>query len=150
MPYFDALKVYSCGKDCEKRRIACNKQFLLFSQCFLPYKALFFHFKCTLKCRLQTLKSSSTVGKGYRVPQELLPRTALQTTPTRLSQKFNYFLFRPQNFFCWNTPSEKIEGCLGTMHWIHMTLTFDLPIQVSCETFKWHIYARWRKNCKFI
>ena len=33
--------------------IACNKQFLLFSQCFLHYVALIFHFKYTLKCRLQ-------------------------------------------------------------------------------------------------
>ena len=36
-----------------KGEIACNKQFLLFSQCFLRYMALIFHFKCTLKCRLQ-------------------------------------------------------------------------------------------------
>ena len=36
-----------------KGDIACNKQFLLFSQCFLPYMVLIFHFKCTLKCRLQ-------------------------------------------------------------------------------------------------
>ena len=36
-----------------KGEIACNKQFLLFSQCFLPYTVLIFHFKCTLKCRLQ-------------------------------------------------------------------------------------------------
>ena len=36
-----------------KGEIACNNQFLLFSQCFLPYMALIFHFKCTLKCRLQ-------------------------------------------------------------------------------------------------
>ena len=35
-----------------KGEIACNKQFLLFSQCFLPYMALIFHFKCTFKCRL--------------------------------------------------------------------------------------------------
>ena len=35
------------------REFACNKQFLLFSQCFLPYMALIFHFKCTLKCCLQ-------------------------------------------------------------------------------------------------
>ena len=27
-----------------KGEIACNKQFLLFSQCFLPYVALIFHF----------------------------------------------------------------------------------------------------------
>ena len=33
--------------------IACNKQFLLFSQCFLPYMTLIFHFECILKCRLQ-------------------------------------------------------------------------------------------------
>ena len=32
-----------------KGEIACNKQFLLFSQCFLPCIALMFHFKCTLK-----------------------------------------------------------------------------------------------------
>ena len=36
-----------------KGEIACNKQFLLFPQCFLPYMALIFHFKCTLKCCLQ-------------------------------------------------------------------------------------------------
>ena len=38
-----------------KGEIACNKQFLLFSQCFLPCRALIFHFKCTLECRLQFL-----------------------------------------------------------------------------------------------
>ena len=31
-----------------KGEIACNNQFLLFSQCFLPYMALIYHFKCTL------------------------------------------------------------------------------------------------------
>ena len=36
-----------------KGEIACNKQFLLFSQCFLLYMVLICHFKCTLKCRLQ-------------------------------------------------------------------------------------------------
>ena len=53
MPHFDALKIYTCGKHCEKRRIACNKQFLLFWHCFLPYMELIFHFKCTLKCHQQ-------------------------------------------------------------------------------------------------
>ena len=33
-----------------KGKIACNKQFLLCSQCFLPYMALIFHLKFTLKC----------------------------------------------------------------------------------------------------
>ena len=36
-----------------KGEIACNKQFLLFSQCFLPCIALIFHTKCILKCCLQ-------------------------------------------------------------------------------------------------
>ena len=36
-----------------KREIACIKQCLLFSQCFLPFIVIIFHFKCTLKCRLQ-------------------------------------------------------------------------------------------------
>ena len=31
-----------------KGEIACNKQFLLFSQCVLYYLALIFHFKCNL------------------------------------------------------------------------------------------------------
>ena len=35
MPHFYLLKIYSCGKHCEKRRNC--KQFLLFSQYFLPY-----------------------------------------------------------------------------------------------------------------
>ena len=38
-----------------KGEIACYKQFLLFSQCFLPCMALVFHFKCTLKFRLQSV-----------------------------------------------------------------------------------------------
>ena len=50
MPHLDLLMICTCGKHCEKRR---NMQFFLFSQCFLPYMALIFHSKCTLKCRLQ-------------------------------------------------------------------------------------------------
>ena len=36
----------------KKGEIAYNKQFLRFSQCFLPCMVLIFYFKCTLKCRL--------------------------------------------------------------------------------------------------
>ena len=53
IPHFDALKVYSCRNIVRKGEIACNKQFLLFSQHSLPYMVIIFHFKCTLKCRLQ-------------------------------------------------------------------------------------------------
>ena len=56
--------------------IACNKQFLLSSQCFLHYLVLIFHFKCTLKCPLQlvsiltSLKFCSLVTFGqYSAPQ---------------------------------------------------------------------------------
>ena len=35
-----------------KGEIACKKQFLFLSQCFLPNMAPIFHFKCILKCRL--------------------------------------------------------------------------------------------------
>ena len=55
MLHFDALKIYNCDKHLRNREIACNKQFLLFSQCFLPYMALNFHFKCSLNCCLQFL-----------------------------------------------------------------------------------------------
>ena len=37
----------------KKGEIACNKQFLLFSLCFLSYMILIFHFKYALKCCLQ-------------------------------------------------------------------------------------------------
>ena len=32
-----------------KGEIVCDKQFLLFSECFLSYMVLIFHFNCTLK-----------------------------------------------------------------------------------------------------
>ena len=41
------------GKHCEKGKIACNKQSLLFSQCFPACMVLIFHFKSTVKYRLQ-------------------------------------------------------------------------------------------------
>ena len=66
MPHFDALKIYSCGKYCEKRINCFDKQFLLFSQCFLPYMVLIFHFKCTLKCCLQFV-SIWTSQKFFRL-----------------------------------------------------------------------------------
>ena len=53
MLHFDELNIYSCAKHCEKGEIACNKQFLLFTQPLLLCMALIFHFECTLKCCLQ-------------------------------------------------------------------------------------------------
>ena len=58
MPHFDTLKRHIVGENIVKKgEIACYKQFLRFSQCFLPYMALIFHFECTLKCRLQFVSS---------------------------------------------------------------------------------------------
>ena len=49
MPHFDALKYITVENIVRKGELACNKQFLLLSQCFLHYMTLIFHFKCTLK-----------------------------------------------------------------------------------------------------
>ena len=63
MPHFDARKIYTALENiARKGEIACNKQFLLFSQCFLPYMALTFHFKCILKCRLQFVSIQTSVN----------------------------------------------------------------------------------------
>ena len=40
MPHFDTLKIYKAVENIvRKGEIACDKQFLLFSQCILPYMA---------------------------------------------------------------------------------------------------------------
>ena len=52
MLHFDALMIYNCENLARTGEIACNKQFLLFLQCFLPSMVFHFQFKCTLKCCL--------------------------------------------------------------------------------------------------
>ena len=52
-----------------KGEIACNKQFLLFSQCFLPYMALIFHFKpiiiqCSILKHQRYIAMENIVRKG--------------------------------------------------------------------------------------
>ena len=49
------LKNKSFENTVGKGEIACNKQFLLFSQCFLPIWRTFCHFLQIQNCRLQTL-----------------------------------------------------------------------------------------------
>ena len=46
----------------KKGEIVCNKQFLLFTQCFLTYMVLFSHFKCTLIGCLQFLSVWTSQG----------------------------------------------------------------------------------------
>ena len=50
MPHFDTLEIYIAVENIvTKGEIAWNKQFLLFSECFLPYMALIFHLKCFIQ-----------------------------------------------------------------------------------------------------
>ena len=64
MWHFDTLESCIAVENIlRKRENACNKQFLLFSQCFLPYMTPIFHFESTLKCRLQMLSSRTGHSK---------------------------------------------------------------------------------------
>ena len=51
---FTILKNYTSENIVGKGEIAYDKQFLLFPQCFPPYKIFIFQCKLTLICRLQT------------------------------------------------------------------------------------------------
>ena len=88
-----------------KEKIACNKQFLLFSQCFLPYMKLIFHFECTLSCRLHffTLDQFKILssGNGYSLPNNkilLLSKfKAFADDKIILTQELNFVLGRVEN-----------------------------------------------------
>ena len=118
MLHFDAVKIYSCENIVRKGEIACNKQFLLFSQCFLPYLALTFHFKCTLKCRLAicfNLDQSKILSSGIGlINYKIMNRTKLKAfaddNPNKTEKNKNivkkekmlgyqHFLLCPQWFF---------------------------------------------------
>ena len=77
MPHFGTLKIYSCGKHCEKGEIAPNRQFLLFSQCFLFYLALIFRLKSTLKCCLQFVSIWTSLKFCHLVMGLPFPKQAL-------------------------------------------------------------------------
>ena len=51
---FTCLQYKSLENTVGKGEIACNEQFLLFPQCFLPIWKSFCHFHETQNCRLQT------------------------------------------------------------------------------------------------
>ena len=60
-----------------KGEIAFNKQFLLFSQCFVTYMAIHFHFKCTLQCCLLFVSIWTSLRicrlvKGYLYTYEMV------------------------------------------------------------------------------
>ena len=65
MPHFNALKMYSCRKHCEKRRNCLYQAISPFLTCFLPYMVLIFYFKCTLKYRPQFLAPLAVGQQAY-------------------------------------------------------------------------------------
>ena len=53
MPHFDALKIYSCRKHCDKRTNCLEQAISPFLTVFSTIYGTYFHFKCTLKHCLQ-------------------------------------------------------------------------------------------------
>ena len=74
-----------------KGEIVCNKQFLLISQFFLPYMTLIFHFKCTVKCRLQFI-SILTSLKFCHLVMDLAQRNIKLDRLFALQIGYNYRL----------------------------------------------------------
>ena len=86
MPYFDALKIYSCGKQCEKRR-NCLKQAIspfltMFSTLYGAQFLFKIHFK-VLSAICFSLDQSKILSHGnwlnvgiirYKVQKTVLPR----------------------------------------------------------------------------
>ena len=78
---FTCLQNKSFENTVRKGEIACNEQFLLFPQCFLPFRRTFFHFHQIQNCRLQTLsvwKSLKLVVRERVIP--LLKRQILDSS----------------------------------------------------------------------
>ena len=61
MTHFDALKIYSIGKHCEKRRNCLLQAISPFLTMFSILYGTYFHFKCTLKCCLQLVSIWTSV-----------------------------------------------------------------------------------------
>ena len=72
-----------------KGEIACNKQCLIFSQYFLPYWALTFHFKYFLKCCLQFVSVWTSLRYCCMVMGSKV--TAFSSFPTMFSKGFFSF-----------------------------------------------------------
>ena len=79
-----------------KGEIACYKQFLLFSKRFLPYMALIYHFKRTLKVALQI--SGQKIYKNTKISlysQSLLffihKTSVVESHPTTSEIRKNYY-----------------------------------------------------------
>ena len=85
-----------------KGAITCNNQFLLFSQSFLHYMVLIFHFKCTLKCRLQysfNLDQCKILSSGNGL------NNVFQTCPHKTDSQSNALepVYQTTNFILFQT-----------------------------------------------
>ena len=91
-----------------KGEIACNKQFLLSSQCFLPYWALIFHFKCTLKCRLQFVSI-------WNQSKILLSGNRLKSSKKPYKDQKGQFCYCPwlDNFRWWDRNKKNLSKALS-------------------------------------
>ena len=83
-----------------KGEIACYKQFLFFSQCFLPNMALIFQFKCTLKCRLQFVSIWTSLKfvhlvMGYIDEKQSLVTSDMQQLLVQYCFSFDMFVLCP-------------------------------------------------------
>ena len=67
-----------------KGEIACNKQFLLFSQCFLPYMVLIFHSICTLT--LSSIYTHFHLHNEGVIPMLIFDLVYTNSTLTHISQ----------------------------------------------------------------
>ena len=85
MAHFDALNIYSCRKLCEKRRNYLQQAISPFSQCFLPYMAVFSHFKCTLKCCQQFVSIWTSLKFCRLVMIKKFDRLTLSSICTRFN-----------------------------------------------------------------
>ena len=73
VPHLKHLRYIAVENIVRKEEIACNKQFLLFSQGFLPCMALFFLSKCTFKCGLQFVSIWTSLQFRHLVMGNLFP-----------------------------------------------------------------------------
>ena len=75
MPHFDAQRFIAVGNIVRKEEIACNKQFPLFSQYFLPYMVHIFHYKkmSAIRFYLDQSKILSSAGNGLTHSHTMTP-----------------------------------------------------------------------------
>ena len=127
----DNFEINENGRQFSKRRkgeTVCNKLFLLFSQCFLPYMVLIFHFKCTLTLSQITdstkLKEFADDNFKFDVNGRKLSKLVENTVGKGEIAHYKHFLFFSQCFQkgCFSRASkvvivwEWVKGAFGKLN----------------------------------